>query len=68
MRDVTFTLLLWAKGTNGVFFRDCMDSILAQNYNQWELLILDENPDDMVHTIVTEFFPRDERIQYRRMQ
>lgn len=68
MGEVKFTLLLWAKDTNGVFFRDCMDSILAQTYDQWELIILDENSDAMVQTIVTEFFPRDERIQYRKLQ
>ena len=68
MENVKFTLLLWAKETNGVFFRDCMDSVLAQTYQGWELIILDENSDMMVSTIVTEFFPRDERIQYRRLQ
>jgi glycosyltransferase involved in cell wall biosynthesis len=46
-----FSILI-ANFNNGKFFRDCYESILLQNYPNWEVVILDDfSVDDSVQTI-----------------
>lgn len=44
--------ILIANYNNGKFFKDCYDSILAQEYKNWEVIIVDDcSNDDSVQTI-----------------
>jgi glycosyltransferase involved in cell wall biosynthesis len=48
---VKFSILI-ANYDNGKFFKDCYDSIIAQTYNDWEVVIVDDkSTDDSVSTI-----------------
>ncbi len=68
MDTTTFSFLVWAKDTNEYFFRDLMESIVAQRYFQWELYVMDETGASNVERIVEEFFPGDARVHHRRIK
>lgn len=52
--------------TNEGFLRECLDSVLAQVYENWELCIVDDaSTDKRVRKIVKEYASRDARIKYR---
>ncbi len=68
MENASFSLLLWAKDTNQFYYRDLLESIVAQGYSNWALYVLDENPGDGIRAITEEFFPSDKRIHYRRIK
>lgn len=65
---ITISIIIWTKATNPVFFRDCLESIAAQDYRDFELVILDENPTREVTRLATELFPHDGRLQYYRLK
>ncbi len=48
------------------YLRESIDSILAQTYTNWELLILDDCSADSSPVIAREYAERDSRIQYYR--
>lgn len=62
-----FSIIIRADHTNRVYFRDTIDSIVSQDFSDFELLIVDGNPDASLGTIVREFFPSDDRIIYRHI-
>lgn len=62
-----FSVIIRADHTNRVYFRDCIDSVLSQTLTDFELIILDQNPDSSLGVIVNEFFPEDDRITYRHI-
>lgn len=66
--DVLFSIIIYASRTNRVYFRDCIESVVAQDYTTFELIIIDENPGTDLGRIVTEFFPDDPRISYRHLR
>ncbi len=68
MNEILFSLLVWTKDTNEYFFRDLMESVVAQSYQNWELFVLDENSDDAIKRVTSEFFPNDKRVHYRRIK
>lgn len=52
--------------TDHQFLRDCIDSVLAQVYDNWELCIVDDaSPDTEVREIVKEYAALDSRIKYK---
>lgn len=52
--------------TNHQFLRDCLDSVVAQVYENWELCIVDDaSPDAGVRKIIKEYAEQDERIKYK---
>ena len=59
--------IVWTRGTSLIFFKDCVESVLAQTSPEFELIIFDENPDASVEKLTGEFFANDERLRYRRM-
>ncbi|MDD6195015.1 MAG: glycosyltransferase [Lachnospiraceae bacterium] len=63
-----FSLVVWTRDTNEVFFRDFMESMVAQTYDNWELYIIDEGRDSRIATIASEFFPEDHRVHYRQLR
>lgn len=62
-----FSIIIRAYHTNRVYFRDCIDSVLGQTFSDFELIILDQNPDSSLGVVVNEFFPEDDRITYRHI-
>lgn len=63
-----FTILIRAFGTNPMFYRDCLESLNALNYPDWELIVLDENPGMDVLWITSEMFPEESRVIYRKVK
>jgi len=48
------------------FLRDCIESVLAQIYENWELCIVDDaSPDETTCEIIKEYAAIDDRIKYR---
>lgn len=68
MDDILFSIIIYAAHTNRLYFRDCIESVVAQSYGTFELIIVDENPGTDLGRIVSEFFPEDPRIIYRHLR
>ena len=47
-----------------LFLKECLDSICAQNYTNWELLIVNDHSTDTSETIVETFAQNDPRIKH----
>ncbi len=63
-----FSVVIWTKDTNIDYFRDCMESLVQQTHDKWELYVLDENRGGEIAAICKEFFPEDIRMHYRRLK
>lgn len=68
MEKPKFSLVVWTRDTNEVFFRDFMESVVAQIYENWELYVIDEGQGDYIRRITAEFFPEDDRVHYRQLK
>ena len=60
MNDILFSILVPAY--KAVFLRECIDSILAQTYNVFELIIVDDASPEDLKAIVDKY--DDSRIKY----
>lgn len=48
------------------FFREMVESVLAQTYENWELVLIDDaSPDERTREIIKEYATRDTRIVYK---
>lgn len=47
------------------FLKQTIESVLAQNYNDYEIVITDDSPDSSVENLLSEF-PKNEKIRYFR--
>ena len=51
--------------TNLLFLHDCIDSVLSQTYQNWELILVDDNsPNNKVREIIEQYSGADKRIKY----
>ena len=66
--NIKISIIIWAHSTNQTFFGDCIDSIAAQEYRDFELVVLDENPGSAIGKILKEKFPHDGRLNYYRLK
>jgi glycosyltransferase involved in cell wall biosynthesis len=57
-----FSVLI-ANYNNGKFFKDCYDSILAQQYTNWEVVIIDDRSTDDSVEIIKKIIGDDERFK-----
>ncbi|WP_449399781.1 glycosyltransferase family 2 protein [Chryseobacterium wanjuense] len=57
-----FSLLI-ANYNNGKFFKDCYDSILAQEYKNWEVVIIDDRSTDDSVDVIRKIIGNDERFK-----
>ena len=48
----------------GSFLAECLDSIRAQSYKQWECIIVDNTSTDNTKEIALKYTRSDERIKY----
>jgi len=47
------------------FLRECINSVLTQSYENWELVLVDDaSPDENVRRIIKEYAAKDSRIKY----
>lgn len=63
-----FSIVVWTADTCEMYFRDLLESVVAQVYDNWELWIFDENEYGRLQQISGEFFPDDDRVHYRRLR
>lgn len=60
------SILVPTYNTDHGFLRDCLDSVLGQVYENWELCVIDDaSPDEGVREIIKEYAAHDPRIQYK---
>ena len=57
-----FSILI-ANYNNGRFFRSCYDSIIAQSYNNWEVVILDDASTDDSLEVINAIIGNDHRFK-----
>lgn len=59
------SILVPTYNTDHVFLRDCIESVLGQVYENWELCIVDDaSSDAVVRDIIREYAAQDSRIVY----
>ena len=63
-----FTILIRTFATNLSFYRDCLESLNALSFDDWELIILDETVTEDVRWTTEEMFPDENRIVYRKIK
>ena len=69
MADAYFTLVVWTNDTDMDQFKDCLESIDEQEYREFELYILDNNPSNAIELTIKEFFPDIvDKVHYRRLK
>ena len=69
MEQAYFTLIVWAIDTNMDQFKDMLESIDEQEYREFELYILDNNPTNNIELVIKEFFPDIvDKVHYRRLK
>ncbi|RDY61688.1 glycosyltransferase [Flagellimonas nanhaiensis] len=61
MQNPKVSILIPFKNT-AHFLSDCLDSILNQTYNNWEVLAIDDSSDDTSHELVSTYAKKDSRI------
>lgn len=62
MENPLFSILI-ANYNNGKFFSDCYDSIIAQTYSNWEVIIVDDASTDNSVEVIKRFIKDDKRFK-----
>ncbi len=57
------SIIMAAKDT-GPYLRECLDSVLAQTYINWELIAVNDHSSDETPAILAEYAAKDARINY----
>lgn len=65
---IKISIIIWTTATNPTFFRDCLNSIMEQDYRDFEVVIIDENPGRVVHKIASDLFEHDGRLSYHKLK
>ncbi len=69
MADAYFSLIVWTIDTDMDQFKDMLESIDEQEYREFELYILDNNPSNAIELTIKEFFPDIvDKVHYRRLK
>ena len=69
MSDAYFSLVVWAVDTDMDQLKDMLESIDQQDYREFELYLLDNNPTNDIEIVVKEFFPDIvDKAHYRRLK
>ena len=63
--DVRISVLVPAYETPEIYLRELVDSVIAQTYGKWELVIADASSSDQVRSVIGSY--QDERIVYVRL-
>ena len=62
MKNALISILIPFKNTSK-FIGECIESILNQNYQNWELIMVDDHSSDGSYQIVSSYAQNDERIE-----
>ena len=62
MLEPLISILIPFKNTEG-FIADCLDSVLNQTYENWEMVIVDDGSTDNSYNIVSAYAEEDQRIR-----
>lgn len=63
-----FSLVMWVNNVNEVYYRDALESLLQQTYDDFELYIMDNDGTGIVGKFAREFFPGNDRIHVRQLK
>ena len=63
MNEQSLISILMPVKNAAIWLRDCLDSILAQTYNRWELLAVNDHSDDDSVEILNSYATKDQRIR-----
>ncbi|MEG2309860.1 glycosyltransferase family 2 protein [Chryseobacterium sp.] len=61
-----FSILI-ANYNNGKYFKDCYNSIISQNYDDWEAIIVDDNSTDDSVSVIKDLIKNDLRFSFFKM-
>ncbi|GAB5539286.1 MAG: glycosyltransferase [Salibacteraceae bacterium] len=67
MQDLKISVVMAAKNVEP-YLEACLDSILAQTYENWELIVVDDHSTDRTHDIIQQYGSRDARIRCYRSE
>ncbi len=62
-KNPLFSILI-ANYNNGKFFQDCYNSIIAQNYDNWEVIIVDDGSTDNSVDVIQKMIGEDSRFHF----
>lgn len=65
MQEPLISILTPFKNT-ALYLKECIDSIIAQTYSNWELVIVDDGSNDSSFAIVEAYAKRDSRIKLHK--
>lgn len=63
-----FSLIIWVNNLNIQYYRDTLESILQQTYDDYELYIMDDDGTGVAGMLAKEFFPSDDRVHVRELK
>ena len=61
------SIIIWTNSTDPVFFRECILSILAQEYEEYEIVVLDENEGREAAAVCEELLASDPRLNFKKL-
>ncbi|MCK8480686.1 glycosyltransferase family 2 protein [Psychroserpens algicola] len=62
MNQETISILIPFKNTEH-YLEECLDSVIAQEHQNWELLIVDDHSTDNSYTLVSAYAEKDKRVK-----
>lgn len=65
---IKISVIIWAKDTAEIFFKEALESIQAQSYKNYEVVVMDENIKSGCAKICESLFSHDGRMLYHRMK
>lgn len=64
MTNQPLVSIIMAVKDTAPYLHDCLDSVLAQTYQNWELIAVNDHSSDASPTILQEYAAKDSRIRY----
>lgn len=64
MRKIPLVSIIMAVKDTAPYLRDCLDSVLAQSYENWELIAVNDHSSDDSPLILKEYAEKDSRIRF----
>ncbi len=62
------SVILWTNATNPAFFAECVQSLLAQDFLDFEVVVLDENPGREAAEVIRRLMVDDKRLSFHKLK